>query len=67
MMFSLGRPDVLPVGDLGIRAGVKELFRLKTLPDPAKLTKLTKVWQPYRTVACWYIWRSRGWSGKQGE
>lgn len=64
MMFSLGRPDVLPVGDLGIRAGVKELFKLRELPDPAKLTKLTKVWQPYRTVACWYVWRRRGWDGK---
>lgn len=60
MMFTLGRPDVLPVGDLGIRAGVKELFNLRTLPDAAKLTKLTKVWQPYRTVACWYVWRTRG-------
>jgi DNA-3-methyladenine glycosylase II len=63
MMFSLGRPDVLPVGDLGIRAGVKDLFRLKQLPDPAKLTKLTQTWRPYRTVACWYVWRSRGWDG----
>lgn len=64
MMFSLGRPDVLPVGDMGIRAGVKELFKLKTLPDSTKLTKLAQVWQPYRTVACWYVWRTRGWSGK---
>ncbi len=62
-MFSLGRPDVLPVGDLGIRAGVKDLFKLKALPDAAKLTKLAKVWQPYRTVACWYVWRTRGWDG----
>ncbi len=67
MMFSLGRPDVLPVGDMGIRAGVKDLFKLRTLPDATKLTKLAKVWQPYRTVACWYVWRTRGWSGKQGE
>lgn len=60
MMFTLGRPDVLPVGDMGIRAGVKELFNLRALPDAAKLTKLTAVWRPYRTVACWYVWRSRG-------
>jgi DNA-3-methyladenine glycosylase II len=60
MMFSLGRPDVLPVGDMGIRAGVKDLFNLRALPDAAKLTKLAKAWQPYRTVACWYVWRSRG-------
>jgi DNA-3-methyladenine glycosylase II len=67
MMFSLGRPDVLPVGDLGIRAGVKELFNLKALPDAAKLTKLTKAWQPYRTVACWYVWRTRGWVPQSGD
>jgi DNA-3-methyladenine glycosylase II len=67
MMFSLGRPDVLPVGDLGIRAGVQQLFKLKTLPDAAKLTKLAKAWQPYRTVACWYVWRTRGWDGKLEE
>lgn len=67
MMFSLGRPDVLPVGDLGIRAGVKELFALKELPDPATLNKLTAHWRPYRTVASWYIWRSRGWDGSRGE
>lgn len=60
LMFSLGRPDVMPVGDFGIRTGVKELFKLKTLPDAAKLTKVTNHWQPYRTVACWYVWRSRG-------
>ena len=50
---------MLPMGDFGIRAGVKDLFRLKTLPDAAKLTKLTKAWWPYRTVACWYVWRTR--------
>ena len=60
MMFTLGRPDVLPVGDMGIRLGVKELFNLRTLPDAAKLTKLSAVWRPYRTVACWYVWQSRG-------
>ncbi len=60
LMFSFARPDILPVGDFGIRAGVKDLFRLKTLPDAAKLTKLTRHWQPYRTVACWYVWQARG-------
>jgi DNA-3-methyladenine glycosylase II len=67
MMFSLARPDVLPVGDFGIRAGVKDLFRLKALPDAAKLTKLTRHWQPYRTVACWYVWRTRGWVPQSGD
>ncbi len=55
------RPDVLPVGDLGVRAGVKDLFRLPELPDATTLTALAEPWRPYRTVASWYIWRSRGW------
>jgi DNA-3-methyladenine glycosylase II len=63
LMFSLGRPDVLPVGDLGVRAGVKDLFRLRQLPDAKKLTRLTEHWRPYRTVASWYLWRTRGWEG----
>ena len=61
LIFCLGRPDVLPVGDFGVRAGVKDLFKLRSLPDAAKLTRLTKAWRPYRTVASWYLWRSRGW------
>ena len=60
LMFSLGRPDVLPVGDLGVRAGVKDLFRLRTLPDAKKLTRLTVHWRPYRSFASWYLWQSRG-------
>ena len=55
------RPDVLPVGDLGIRAGVRDLFKLDALPDKVTLTALAEPWRPYRTVACWYVWRSRGW------
>jgi DNA-3-methyladenine glycosylase II len=63
LMFSVPwRADVLPVGDLGVRAGVKELFGLETLPTPSELTALAEPWRPYRTVASWYIWRSRGWA-----
>jgi len=60
-IFALGRPDVWPVGDMGVRAGVKELFRMKELPDAKKMTKLAEPWRPYRTFAAWYFWRSRGW------
>src|SRR5262245_10749269 len=60
LMFGFGRPDVLPVGDLGLRMGVKELYRLRVLPDPKKLTTLTEKWRPYRSIATWYVWRSRG-------
>ncbi len=59
MMFALGRPDVLPVGDLGIRIAAKELFRKRELPDAKALTKLAATWQPYRTIACWYLWKTR--------
>jgi len=61
LMFGLARPDVLPVGDLGLRAGVRDLFDLPELPDGKSLTKLAEPWQPHRTVATWYVWRSRGW------
>lgn len=60
-IFCLGRPDIWPVGDLGVRAGVKDLFKLRSLPDAKKMHKLAAPWQPYRTVAAWYMWRSRGW------
>ncbi|OWK42324.1 DNA-3-methyladenine glycosylase family protein [Fimbriiglobus ruber] len=59
LIFSIFRPDVLPVGDLGIRAGVRDLFGLAELPDAKTLTALAEPWRPYRTVATWYIWRSR--------
>jgi DNA-3-methyladenine glycosylase II len=60
-IFCLGRPDVWPVGDLGVRAAVKDQFKLRALPDAKRMTKLAAPWQPYRTVAAWYLWRSRGW------
>lgn len=61
LMFGLGRPDILPVGDLGLRAAAKDLFELDELPDARSLTALAEPWQPYRTFATWYLWRSRGW------
>jgi DNA-3-methyladenine glycosylase II len=58
LMFRLGRPDVFPVHDLGIRKAMQELFRLRALPVPAKVEKLAEPWRPYRTIASWYLWRS---------
>ncbi|AWM41045.1 DNA-3-methyladenine glycosylase 2 [Gemmata obscuriglobus] len=66
LLFGLGRPDVLSVGDYGIKVAVKNLFRLRKLPDPAKLTRVAKPWQPYRSVALWYLWRSLD-KAHQGE
>jgi DNA-3-methyladenine glycosylase II len=60
LIFCHGRPDILPVGDLGVRAGAKNVFGLTELPDPKKLTELAEPWRPYRTIASWYLWRSRG-------
>ena len=57
LMFSLGRPDVLPVGDYGVRKGAMELYGLGALPKPAELTALAEPWRPYRSVASWYLWR----------
>jgi len=60
LMFSLGRMDVLPVGDLGLRAGVQKQWGLKDMPDKATLVALGEVWRPWRSVATWYVWRSFG-------
>ena len=58
LMFRLHRPDVLPVGDLGILKAVQRAYRLRTLPSPIRLLRLGESWRPYRTVACWYLWAS---------
>lgn len=58
LMSALNRPDVLPVGDLGIQKGFKKLFNLRKEPSEAKMIALAKPWQPYRTVASWYLWRA---------
>ncbi len=58
LIFSLNRMDVLPVGDLGLRAGVQQLYNMRALPTPVKVLALGKKWQPYQTVGTWYTWRS---------
>jgi len=58
LMFGLARPDVLPVGDYGLRAGVKKEFGLPDLPTAAELEAIAAPWRPYRSVATWYFWRS---------
>lgn len=57
MIFTLNRPDVLPTGDLGIRKGFQILYRLKSLPDRAKMEKLAKPWREHASAASWYLWR----------
>ncbi|MDX2092309.1 MAG: DNA-3-methyladenine glycosylase [Kofleriaceae bacterium] len=57
LMFSLARPDVLPVGDLGVRKGMQRHFKLRALPEADRMIKLAAPWRPYRSIACWYMWR----------
>jgi len=58
LMFTLGRPDVLAVGDLGIRRGAQRAYGLPELPTAAELTVLAEPWRPYRTAACVVLWHS---------
>ena len=58
LMFQLERPDVLPVGDLGIRRAIERAYGLGQLPDPAEIERIAEPWRPYRTLACRYLWRS---------
>ncbi|MFI5010220.1 MAG: DNA-3-methyladenine glycosylase family protein [Solirubrobacterales bacterium] len=58
LMFQLERPDVLPVGDLGIRRAIERAYGLKSLPDASAMEKIAQPWRPYRTLACRYLWRS---------
>lgn len=60
LIFSLGRLDVLPIGDYGLRAGMQKHYGLPELPKKDTLHELTESWKPYRTIGTWYIWRSLG-------
>jgi DNA-3-methyladenine glycosylase II len=57
LIFALNRPDVLPVGDLGVRAGIRSRFSLPELPRPGECAPLVEHWRPYRSIAIWYFWR----------
>ena len=56
LMFRLHRPDVLPVGDLGIVKAVQKAYGLRKMPSPDRLHEIGEAWRPYRSVACWYLW-----------
>ena len=60
LIFSMARPDVLPVADFGLRAGVQRQYKLRKLPDKKRLLKLSEPWRPFRSIATWYLWRSLG-------
>ncbi|MEO1837370.1 MAG: DNA-3-methyladenine glycosylase 2 family protein, partial [Akkermansiaceae bacterium] len=58
LMFQLGRPDILPVGDLGVRKGMVAAYGLRKLPSPRRMHEIGRQWAPYRSVGSWYMWRA---------
>ena len=58
LMFALKRPDVMPVVDLGINMAIKKAYNKRKLPKPKQILKISEPWRPFRSVACWYLWRS---------
>jgi DNA-3-methyladenine glycosylase II len=58
LIFCLGRPDVLPVGDLGVRKAMKKIYSLEELPVPPTMLAIAQPWKPYRSIATWYLWKS---------
>ena len=58
LIFNLGRPDVLPVHDLGVRKGFQFAYGKRKMPEPEQLTRFGARWAPYRTTAAWYLWRA---------
>ncbi len=58
LIFTLKRPDVLPTGDYGVQAAIKKHYRKRKMPEPKEMEKIARAWSPYRSVACWYLWRS---------
>ena len=58
LIFCLGRHDVLPVGDLGLRRAMQKAYALRALPEPEKMEKIAGPWRPYRSIATWYLWKS---------
>ncbi len=58
LMFTLKRPNVLPTGDFGVQMAIKKLYNKRKVLKPAQMEKIARCWEPYRSVACWYLWRS---------
>jgi DNA-3-methyladenine glycosylase II len=56
LIFRLGRPDVLPLDDVGVQRAVQRVYGLRRKPTPTRLTRIAEPWRPYRSVACWYLW-----------
>jgi DNA-3-methyladenine glycosylase II len=66
LIFTLGRPDVLPVDDFGVRDGYRALMKLEEQPKPKELAAIGEAWAPWRSYAAWYLWRASDEAKKQG-
>jgi DNA-3-methyladenine glycosylase II len=58
LIFTLKRQNILPTGDFGIRMAMKKHYHKRKLPNPGQMEKIARPWEPYRSIACWYLWRS---------
>ena len=58
LMFTLRRPDILPTGDYGVQAAMKKYYKKRKWPKPEVMHKIARPWAPYRSIACWYLWKS---------
>jgi DNA-3-methyladenine glycosylase II len=58
LMFTLKRPNILPTGDYGVQAAIRRHYKKRKMPKPDVMEKIARPWAPYRSVACWYLWRS---------
>ncbi len=58
LMFTLNRSDIMPYGDLGIQKGFKKIFKMSHLPSKKEMEEGSRVWRPFRTLACWYLWET---------
>jgi DNA-3-methyladenine glycosylase II len=58
LIFTLKRQNILPTGDFGIRMAMKKHYHKRKLPNPVQMEKIARPWEPYRSIACWYLWRS---------
>lgn len=67
LIFGISRPDILPVGDYGVKVAMMREFNLRKLPDAKKMLRLAKPWEPHRSVAMWYLWRSLDWNPAKAE
>ncbi|HTZ98566.1 MAG TPA: DNA-3-methyladenine glycosylase [Terriglobales bacterium] len=58
LMFTLKRPNILPTGDFGVQMAIKKHYNKRKMPKPAIMERIAKPWEPYRSIACWYLWKS---------